>query len=441
MAGQDERVRWQWTYGFAFSGDYLAAFLVKELVAGLLSNLQGPGGPALARFENVCELVSRFHGHFFREIKCNLGAGQNLEFFFGGFCPVAQRVRIARFQIDPATRTPNHVEILTRPHGESFETLGNEAGRDRFTQLFDLSRSGPPCRVHYAMLRRLRDVILDEDIPSVAGAIQYGEFRADGNFHLAGTGMITMGTGVPEIKFYVRGTDVDAVHQPAGAGLYLGYSALLPFDEDIQSFDPTQTFWTPGGTQVALDELITCLPHDRRWADSFIQERRTLKTALGRVRGIEHVGSTAVPALPAVPFIDILVGAATPGISPEAIAAMTKIGYEYLGPLGANAGFSFRKRSGGPANVFLVQYRGVIWEDGLVLRDFLRSHPAEAEAFGREKVRLLNSGGWTLCRYNQAKNPMQAGILARARHWAATKPKKTRGIIDWFSQFTRRGAG
>ena len=78
----------QCNYGIAFGGNYLTAFLVKEILADILGHLTGAGGPQLANFEKVCELIGKFHQHFCENLGSELEFGEDLEFFFGGFCPV-----------------------------------------------------------------------------------------------------------------------------------------------------------------------------------------------------------------------------------------------------------------------------------------------------------------------------------------------------------------
>ena len=58
------------------------------------------------------------------------------------------------------------------------------------------------------------------------------------------------------------------------------------------------------------EEAIRIVPYDPKWPVHFEEERAKLEAAIGPwvVRGIHHVGSTAVPGLAAKPIIDILVG-------------------------------------------------------------------------------------------------------------------------------------
>jgi GrpB-like predicted nucleotidyltransferase (UPF0157 family) len=52
---------------------------------------------------------------------------------------------------------------------------------------------------------------------------------------------------------------------------------------------------------------ITLVPYDRAWPEAFEAAATRLVGALGgRVRALEHVGSTAIPGLAAKPVIDIV---------------------------------------------------------------------------------------------------------------------------------------
>ena len=50
-------------------------------------------------------------------------------------------------------------------------------------------------------------------------------------------------------------------------------------------------------------------PHDKQWDEIAVQTIKTLKAILGDdVIDIQHIGSTAIPAIKAKPIIDIVVG-------------------------------------------------------------------------------------------------------------------------------------
>ena len=333
---------WSTTYGMAFSGSYLTAFLLKEMLADVLARLQGIGGLPDASFDNVCNLVANFYRHYCGEIGNVLRATDTLSFFLGGFCPVANRVRAARFGLADSGNV-SWTEVLT-PIGESWESLGTGSARERFDSLLKLNLSAPPCRVHFAMFRRLRDVIVDSEDRTVGGVIQYGAFNNQGQFQLSGTGMLTLGEIGPEMTQYFRGTDISQVHQPnVLGGFHIAYPTSLPFDEDIQAFDAGGAFWSTDGKRAMLDELITVLPHDPRWASRYMRERYGIRLVRA-VRSVTHIGSTAVRGLPAIPCIDILVGVdALPDLRQSPVD-FSGSGYEYLGPGMAGECRVFRRK-------------------------------------------------------------------------------------------------
>jgi GrpB-like predicted nucleotidyltransferase (UPF0157 family) len=58
---------------------------------------------------------------------------------------------------------------------------------------------------------------------------------------------------------------------------------------------------------VDIDEPIEIVDYDPAWPALFTQERQRLRFGLGEVTlGIEHFGSTAVPAMAGKPIVDLL---------------------------------------------------------------------------------------------------------------------------------------
>ena len=83
-----------------------------------------------------------------------------------------------------------------------------------------------------------------------------------------------------------------------------------------------------GGPEAV--ERISIAAYDPAWPARFERERVRIVAALGEsARSIEHIGSTAVPGLPAKPVIDIivLVGDLAAGLA--AVPALEDGGYSY----------------------------------------------------------------------------------------------------------------
>ena len=71
------------------------------------------------------------------------------------------------------------------------------------------------------------------------------------------------------------------------------------------------------------------------WAGEFVRERQRIPRVLPtHVTVVEHVGSTAVPSVPAKPILDILVGVRSFKRARACIEAMESLGYEYRGEYG-----------------------------------------------------------------------------------------------------------
>src|SRR5437879_4310391 len=95
-----------------------------------------------------------------------------VSFFFGGVCPATRQLRVAKFYVDFDSETPVYKEIL-EGGGVQYDTLGHPAAERRFRQLFELNLSAPPCRVHFAVRRRLREILRDPRFRFVDGAVQH----------------------------------------------------------------------------------------------------------------------------------------------------------------------------------------------------------------------------------------------------------------------------
>jgi hypothetical protein len=81
---------------------------------------------------------------------------------------------------------------------------------------------------------------------------------------------------------------------------------------------------------VATDERIRVVlaEHSPAWTQLFRNEEQRIRAILGRVAVVvEHVGSTAVPGLPAKPVVDVCLGVPDPRDEPRYRTKLTRIGY------------------------------------------------------------------------------------------------------------------
>ncbi len=90
--------------------------------------------------------------------------------------------------------------------------------------------------------------------------------------------------------------------------------------------------------------VVEIVPYDPAWPMQFEELRDVLKGTLREVAlGIEHVGSTSVPALAAKPILDIDIIVASPKVVSEAIRLLARVGYQHQGDLGIFGREAFRR--------------------------------------------------------------------------------------------------
>jgi GrpB-like predicted nucleotidyltransferase (UPF0157 family) len=155
---------------------------------------------------------------------------------------------------------------------------------------------------------------------------------------------------------------------------------------------------------------IVIAAHDPAWRRRFEAERVVIFRACGREPFvvIEHVGSTAVPGLAAKPIVDIMPGLRSLDDAPPLIPLLEGIGYQYVPeferPGAIDSGMPFRRYfrkdvDGERAfHMHMVATDSEFWRRHLLFRDWLRRHPADADAYAMVKRRIA-------AEYNAAATP------------------------------------
>lgn len=164
--------------------------------------------------------------------------------------------------------------------------------------------------------------------------------------------------------------------------------------------------------------------YDPAWPLLFEQQRQVLTAALSDllIMPIEHIGSTAVPGLPAKPIIDMLaVVGAYEDVGP-ALLRLPEVGWLLAPEPGDDAA---RKYSLCYPTIELrthhlhVVESGWGWQDLLIYRDYLRAHPEAVDEYGRLKRRLAAADDQDRPRYRAGKAPFIQATIVAARHWHA----------------------
>jgi GrpB-like predicted nucleotidyltransferase (UPF0157 family) len=166
---------------------------------------------------------------------------------------------------------------------------------------------------------------------------------------------------------------------------------------------------------------IEVVDYDPRWPLRYQRERDRIAAALGEnAVAIEHVGGTAVPGLPAKPVIDIMVGVPDIERAGQAVAGLINLGYQYVPELESQLPERRYFRRGTPEthHVHMVAVSSDFWEEHLLFRDYLRTHPQAAEEYGKLKRGLANRFRFDRDAYRAGKVPFIDTVVDAARREA-----------------------
>ncbi|WP_207632279.1 GrpB family protein [Occultella kanbiaonis] len=171
--------------------------------------------------------------------------------------------------------------------------------------------------------------------------------------------------------------------------------------------DAIEWFDRPGGEPAVIVAPST------QWATEATRWLNRIRAAIGdpNVR-LEHIGSTAVPGLPAKPVLDVQVS--VPNLADEAryrpaleslglILRVREPGHRF-----------FRPPAGEPRTVHVhVCEIGSVWEsDQLRFRDALRASPETARSYADLKQHLAEALGHDREAYTRGKSDFIRSVLA-----------------------------
>lgn len=165
------------------------------------------------------------------------------------------------------------------------------------------------------------------------------------------------------------------------------------------------------------------------WPGEFRQVAAAIRGALGpRAVRIDHIGSTSVPGMPAKDIIDVQV--AVTALDPEVVAALRAAGFELRpfdhdhrppGVDGPPDDWAKRLLVEPPGqrrvNVHIRVEGNPNQRYALLFRDYLRTHPEAATAYGAFKRGLAGLSLETGV-YADIKDPVCDLIMVSAEEWA-----------------------
>ncbi len=154
--------------------------------------------------------------------------------------------------------------------------------------------------------------------------------------------------------------------------------------------------------------LVDARPDD--WARRFTALALRVRSALGADVSIEHIGSTAVPELPAKDVVDALVGVPLTKID-SAGQTLAAAGFVVEGRRDGHVWLSQHREGRRESIVHVVEAQGRRWERRLTFRDLLRRDPEARETYLAAKRAAAEShSSWDA--YGTAKADTVQRLLA-----------------------------
>lgn len=170
---------------------------------------------------------------------------------------------------------------------------------------------------------------------------------------------------------------------------------------------------------LGLDKSkVVVVEHNTRWAERFDMLSAQIAEVLeplGADARIAHVGSTAVPGLPAKPILDIAVGLDSDIETAQLVDAFAGISLEFQGDLGDYGGrfFTAEPSEGfSVANVHVVAHDNFQWECYLLFRDELRANESLRLEYGSLKTSLAVDFANDRVGYSQAKSEFVYSVVS-----------------------------
>lgn len=176
---------------------------------------------------------------------------------------------------------------------------------------------------------------------------------------------------------------------------------------------------------MSCHTIIT--PYNPRWKADYEAVREMISAELGEnLAAVYHIGSTAVEGLSASPVIDVM--AVMPDETAKAAAAARLSGVPASGAAPALETCPGITAADGFRLYIFSRSQGMAVRGRLAFRDYLRSHPDEAQAYGEFKAKLASAGG-----SEEQKKAYIEKLQQKAFAWrldAMTREEQTLEIID-----------
>ena len=179
---------------------------------------------------------------------------------------------------------------------------------------------------------------------------------------------------------------------------------------------------------------IEIVSHDKRWNQIFDQESIQIRNVLGKhIQAIYHIGSTAIPNMPAKPIIDMMLACDNLHDIDVITEKLTMLGYGMMRrQIIPHCSFITHKQLDNVAFNLHLHERGSPQICRHVnFRDYLTHHPGLAQNYAKLKENLAVTFANDRMSYVLGKDKLVQAIDAKAKRWQERKrdfPKSNTGI-------------
>jgi GrpB-like predicted nucleotidyltransferase (UPF0157 family) len=162
---------------------------------------------------------------------------------------------------------------------------------------------------------------------------------------------------------------------------------------------------------------VRLAPHAAEWSALYEEEKNRLEEILSGLPAVfEHVGSTAIAGLEAKPIIDVALGIPSQDDLAVYIRRLEPHGYNDRGTLPGED----RLLAKGPEEcrthyVHIVEFGGKKWQEYILFRDYMRSHPEARKEYAGLKEVLADQYADEREKYTAGKHDFIQHILELAK--------------------------
>ena len=165
---------------------------------------------------------------------------------------------------------------------------------------------------------------------------------------------------------------------------------------------------------------LNVVSYSPEWARMYSVEEKLLNDLVGNwLDDLQHVGSTALPfpSMVAKPIIDMAAFVSNFEKIESCIVALEEIDYHYRGEQGIAGRHLFAKGQNVITHHLHMMLPGCSnREKQIYFRDYLLSHPDQAEAYAKLKRNLYNVSGGDRKEYQAGKKTFINKILEKAKN-------------------------